>query len=427
MKKYFTFITIFVFNLSSFAQVPHVLWASQSKNGSGISNTGIALDNNGNSYITGYFSGSVNFGTIALTSKGANDVFVAKLNNNGDFLWVTQGGGDGRDYGYNIAVSNVGEIFVAGYVSEDAWFAEDGSLFVYNQSGYNTSFIAKYNNLGVCQWVKGIESDFENYGYAVTADNSGNAYLTGKYSGKAVFSNLEETAQGSFDTYLIKYSGSGSVLWYKLFGNQGESQSSVVSLDNDNNVYIGGIFNNSYIFGTDTITTNGDFDFFVAKMNSSGQEDWIYTKGSSKADYLNGLKVFSDSSIFISGSFNADISLDDTSLTTNSLQSIYTARLTHKTSGGNGDDDNNTSIFNTLDFRTANIYPNPACEILTISNIPSNSCITISNVQGRVVKKFKNLSSPMNISIVDLEEGIYFVNMTNENSQFVMKLLINRE
>jgi hypothetical protein len=76
---------------------------------------GIAVDASGNSYVTGGFEGTATFGSTTLESSGSQDIFVAKLDNRGNWLWAKKAGGTDSDYGYGIAVDASGNSYVTGY------------------------------------------------------------------------------------------------------------------------------------------------------------------------------------------------------------------------------------------------------------------------------------------------------------------------
>lgn len=192
---------------------------------------GIALDLNGNIYVTGSFRLIADFGNLQLNVQdnvlgGSNqydNIFVGKLDNGGNFKWVVQAGGDGRDYGVSLDVNDNGDIFVAGIIANDSWFDEGGAIFLSNTSGNQNSFIAKYNSRGTCQWVRGFTSDDENRVYHIAADKQGNAFVSGRFSGKTTFTNIEETAIGTHDAYLVKYNQTGAIVWYQLLTGKGET------------------------------------------------------------------------------------------------------------------------------------------------------------------------------------------------------------
>ena len=78
----------------------------------------VAIDSSGNSYVTGWFSGTVDFdpgaGVDSHTSNGFYDVFLSKFDQNGNFIWARTWGGPGDDYAYSVAADYVGNVYVAG-------------------------------------------------------------------------------------------------------------------------------------------------------------------------------------------------------------------------------------------------------------------------------------------------------------------------
>ncbi|MCK9480977.1 MAG: hypothetical protein M0R38_04335 [Bacteroidia bacterium] len=158
-----------------------------------------------------------------------------------------------------------------------------------NTSGNQNSFIAKYNSSGTCQWVRGFTSDDENRVYHIAADKQGNAFVSGRFSGKITFTNIEETAIGTHDAYLVKYNQTGAIVWYQLLTGKGETHCTKVSLDGNSNVYVGGYFSNYLKMGSDSSFALGETDLFVAKLDSTGLKNWLYHKGSDKSETLNGL------------------------------------------------------------------------------------------------------------------------------------------
>jgi len=91
------------------------------------------VDNAGNSYVTGSFEGTASFGDITLTSSGGMDIFVCKLDNAGNFLWA-KNSGDYEDSGFGIAVDNDGNQHVTGYFSGTASF---GTTTLTSSGGYD--------------------------------------------------------------------------------------------------------------------------------------------------------------------------------------------------------------------------------------------------------------------------------------------------
>jgi hypothetical protein len=97
------------------------------------------VDSGGNTYITGYFQTTAVFGTTTLTSAGSLDVFVAKLDANGNFLWATRAGGTNTDYVQGIAVDSGGNYYVTGSFQTTVVF---GTTTLTSAGGYDI-FVTK--------------------------------------------------------------------------------------------------------------------------------------------------------------------------------------------------------------------------------------------------------------------------------------------
>ncbi|TSA24300.1 MAG: hypothetical protein D4R67_12135, partial [Bacteroidetes bacterium] len=168
----------------------------------------IVTDSDGNSYVTGYFSGTAQFGNTTLTSiKGQNDVFIAAFNKAGMPLWATQAGGDRNDLGYNIAMDKEGSLFVTGSfhgtikfgnrsvrapVYTDLYmakFSTDGKLLWLNQAELDTTsetsdyiFVTSFTPGGKHIDTRLYPEDEHFTDYGISFDNNGNVYYTASYT-----------------------------------------------------------------------------------------------------------------------------------------------------------------------------------------------------------------------------------------------------
>lgn len=163
------------------------LWASStaSKKYNGAGARAIAVDGQGNSYITGYYANSVSFGSTTHTSRGHNDIFVAKLDASGSFTWAATAGGTSAlwsmsDSGQAITVGSSGEITIAGYYLLQAKF---GSVTLqkpaYGSSGYNAAFVARLSPKGAIRWAVSAGGYGSTYASNLATDSRGWSALIG--------------------------------------------------------------------------------------------------------------------------------------------------------------------------------------------------------------------------------------------------------
>jgi hypothetical protein len=117
---------------------------------------GVAVDSSGNAYVTGKFKGSADFGFTTLSSSGDTDVFVAKLDPNGIWLWAVRAGGSHRDSGSGIAVDSSGNAYVSGSIECSGESFDFGStMFSCDRGEYRYDvFVAKLDSSGSWLWAK---------------------------------------------------------------------------------------------------------------------------------------------------------------------------------------------------------------------------------------------------------------------------------
>jgi hypothetical protein len=144
----------------------------------------VALDEDGNIYIAGYFMDEADFGSIDLNSWGSSDIFVVKYDPNGDVEWAKQAGGIDEDGAYGIAVDNSNEmVYVTGLVRENGYFDN----IYYNIQGYKDVFIAAYTFDGDVAWAKTYGGNYRDVGNAIAVDKNGYIYNTGLFNDVAPF------------------------------------------------------------------------------------------------------------------------------------------------------------------------------------------------------------------------------------------------
>lgn len=138
----------------------------------------IAVDGSGNLYVTGGFSGTVYFGNTTLVSDGFGDMFFAKYDADGNFIWARQGGGSSFTIANSVTLDAAGNSYVTGYFRASAVFGS----FTLTSTGRDDVFVVKYNADGNVMWAKRAGGDALT-GSAVGADvavaPTGDCYVTG--------------------------------------------------------------------------------------------------------------------------------------------------------------------------------------------------------------------------------------------------------
>lgn len=268
----------------------------------------VAVDAQGNVYVTGYFSGTANFGSNALTAAGLQDVFIAKYNTNGIFQWVAQAGGGGSDFGFGIDVNNVGDIFVTGSFKNTANF---GAHSVTAANTTSDIFVAKLNASGVFQWVKSGSGNYSNLGRSLGTDDFGNVYVTGQFSDTLTF-DIVHNNQSQNIIFLAKFDSIGAEKWFTTLDGAISNVIHDLAADGAGNLFLTGDFNgimsvydiNSGV--ASTIFSSFSNAVFTAKYDSSGVWTQKGAIGSNNPISSKSIAIDAAGNYYIGGDFECD-------------------------------------------------------------------------------------------------------------------------
>ena len=206
----------------------NLLWA---RSMGGITNDycySITTDASDNVCITGVFAGTVDFdpgaGTLNLTAVGANDIFVQKLDTNGNLLWVKSMGGIGNDGGNSIVTDGSGNIYVTGQFESTVDFDPGPDTLNITANGiWYDIFVQKLDPSGNLLWVKAMGGNSYDFGNSISTDISGNVYVTGSFYNTVDFDPGPGThtliSNGVNDIFVQKLDSNGNLVWVKSMGS----------------------------------------------------------------------------------------------------------------------------------------------------------------------------------------------------------------
>jgi hypothetical protein len=282
----------------------------------------VAVDGSGNVYVTGFFSGTVDFdpgaGTDNHTSAGYSDIFLTKINSDGTYGWTkTMGSASNHDYGYSVAVDGSGNVYVTGFFWGTVDFDTGAEIDSHTSAGISDIFLTKINSDGTYGWTKTMGGLSDESGYSVAVDGSGNIYVTGYFSGTADFdpgAGFDNHTSAVKDIFLTKINSDGSYGWTKTMGGSDEYGYSV-AVDGSGNVYVTGTFEGTADFdpgvATDNHTSAGGLDIFLTRINSDGSYGWTKTMGGTdSAGYGRSVAVDGSEDVYVTGYFTGTVDFD---------------------------------------------------------------------------------------------------------------------
>lgn len=310
----------------------NLIWAKNIGGAFDDEGYGIFVDSMGNVYTTGYFQGTVDFdpngGGENLSSEGSSDIFISKLDSNGNFVDAWALGGTADDYGFGIFLDPSGNIYTTGYFKNTLYFNPGGVNTNLSSASMNVEdiFISKLNSNGTFAWAKGIGGTNADVGLGISAFSSGNVYITGWFQGSVDF-DRDNTHAGntdilisnnvSYDIFVTKLNSGGNYVWAKAMGGSSEDIGQAVAVDRLGNVYTTGWFNGTADFdpasGTsfNLVNTGIASDIFVSKLNSNGNFLWAKAMGGvSSADVGFGIAVDGTGNVYTTGSFQGTVDFD---------------------------------------------------------------------------------------------------------------------
>ena len=304
----------------------------------------IATDAAGNVYVVGDFSSTVDFdpgpGNTSLTPNGAIDIFIAKYDAAGNFVWVKQIGGALQDFVFGVATDPAGNVYTTGiFRSGPVDFDPGPGVLNFTATG-DDIFVQKLNTLGDLVWAKQLVGTSTARGQSVKVDNSGNVYVGGSFQGSVDFDpsaggTTTFASLGSNDAFVQKLNPSGDLIWAKSFGGTNNDVVTALTVDGSGNVISTGYFAGLADFdpgtGTFFLSTGGSTDIFIQKLDASG--NFWFAKGMGSGGNDQGLDITVDATenIYTTGLFLFTVDFDPSfgffPLTSTSGQSAFIQKL----------------------------------------------------------------------------------------------------
>jgi len=306
-------------------------------------------------------------GTFNLTSAGEADIFISKLDSSGNFVWAKQLGGTSIDIGYSIAVDVSGNVYTTGFFYGTADFDPGPGTFNLTSAGYFNIFISKLDASGNFVWAKKLGGPSNNRGNSIAVDASGNVYTTGYFRGTVDF----DPGSGTFN-----------------------------------------------------LTSAGNSDIFISKLDASGNFAWAKKLGGTSIDIGYSIAVDVSGNVYTTGSFEGTADFDPGSGTFNLTSAGSADIFVHKMS------QSNTGLGEIFFEQTMSIFPNPVDDMLSVELIASQDgeCLwKLYDMSGKLVMSGNYSLYPglntLSIETVQLTSGLYMlqsvINGSSNTTRFI--------
>jgi hypothetical protein len=407
------------------------LWAKSFGGKSRDQGISIAIDAENNIYTTGGFEDTVDFDpgvdSMKLSAENDADIFIQKLDANGNFLWAKSFGRNNDDAGFSIKVDAMGNIYATGIFGDTVDFDPGADSTMLSVVGEFDIFIQKLDANGNFLWAKSFGSDGVDYGNSLATDANANIYTTGYYRDTTDFDpgkdSLTLSNVGNRDVFIQKLDAKGNFVWAKSFGGKNPDIGYSIAIDIAGNVYTTGIFSDTVDFdpgpGVANLIAEVGGNAFIQKLDENGNFLWAKSFGGDGGSGGQSITVDATNNVYTIGSFNKTVDFDpgteSKNITSIGDNDIFVHKM-KQTATGVADMGNGIDI---------SLYPNPSNGFIHIAlnDAVGEAAITITDLQGKIIHS-EQMSAATKSSIdIQAPNGVYFVHIKTTNGQSIMKFI----
>ncbi|MBK0403509.1 T9SS type A sorting domain-containing protein [Adhaeribacter sp. BT258] len=363
-------------------------------------------------FILGGSSTSGANGDKSQSNKGAYDYWAIKVNINGNKQWDRTFGGTEYEYLRSIIQTSDGGYLLGG--ESDSGLNNDKSQA--SRGGFDM-WVIKLDPIGNKIWDKTIGGSSNDYLRSLIQTKEGGFMLSG-FSDSPISSEKSQSSNGGNDYWILKLDPNGNITWDKTFGGNNEDILFSIEQSSDEGFILAG-HSNSNISIDKSQVTQGAYDFWVIRLNKTGNKVWDKTIGGSNNDLCFSMQRTSDNGYILGGYSDSNIS-GDKSQQSQGFQDYWIVKLAADVTGIKEAEAN----------FALSISPNPnqGKFTLQLSNLTATKAeITVSDLLGRVV-----LKQPLSVSNKQISEeltlpyakGMYLLQVNVGEQLLTRKILV---
>lgn len=413
--------------------------------GAFLAYSNIALDASGNIFVAGEFGGDVDFDpdfTNVVTAASSPNAYVLKLDNAGNFVWVTPIGNNAGTLtrAFDVTTDAAGNIIVAGRFAGTVDF-DPGAGTHDETANAIDAYLLKLSSAGAFNWVRTWGGAGLNCAFGVAVDAADAIYTTGIFAATCTFGLPPNTI--TFNTnintyneaYTVKFNSIGNVEWAQHMGGGGGDYAlgNTIAVSNMGAVYTGGSFDYMANFNINSLA-----GFIMSVMGST---DGFVQKVAGCPAVNVGVLLNSATSQLIANAGGAVYqwyNCGTNSTITGATAQTYTPTVTGNYAvivmqNGCGDTSVCVPVIGTgvadLEGAIASIYPNPTTGAVSIelNKQYSKVEVTITSAIGAVVSKTAYSNTQSINASVDGANGIYFISITADGAVIARQRLVKAD
>ncbi|WP_158546215.1 GEVED domain-containing protein [Adhaeribacter pallidiroseus] len=403
--------------------------------GSGDEDLKVILPLANGEYLLAGFSLSGAGGDKTQASKGGQDFWVVKLNSTGGKLWDKSFGGNSDDI-LNAAITTTDGGFLIGGGSASGASGDKTQA----TRGARDYWVVKLNANGAKQWDKrfGGSLDDDLQALTRTADNN---FLLGGISASAANGDRSQTSQGGNDFWIVKINSDGTKLWDKRFGGSSSDELKSITTTSDGGYLLGGRSNSSNN-GDKSQGSQGSYDYWIVKINTTGGKQWDKRYGGNAEEDLRTVFPTSDGGYVLAGRSVSGISGDKTQVSQGGTDfwlvkvPLVSIVLTYPVDSTPAADAAKVVESETEPIKaklSLNTYPNPFRDKLTVDFTPEKTgqaTIKVYDSQGTEVKTLlqgeveAGKKYELSWQLTSEKDGIYIIRLSTAGAVTATKVIL---
>jgi hypothetical protein len=262
--------------VAKFGDTGAPLWAKKIGVAGNQAVAAMATDASSNIIATGAYDGQLTCPLGCVVSKGGQDIFVIKYNDQGGQQWLKSYGDAADQSPSALAVDSGGNPVVVGQIKGSA--VDFGGTVVASAGGYD-AFALKLDPLGATTWVKRFGDGLDQQALAVALDAADGIAIAGSFKSLINFGGLDLQSAGLSDAFLVKLMSDGTFMWDHSYGDASEQAAQGVAFDAAGGLVLTGGFQGSVDFGGGALTSLVSYDQFLVKLTDKGQYSWSQKYG----------------------------------------------------------------------------------------------------------------------------------------------------
>ncbi|NQY68781.1 MAG: T9SS type A sorting domain-containing protein [Flavobacteriales bacterium] len=387
----------------------------------------VSSDDADNVYVSGLYSDIVDFDpgpdVYDIESSGETDVFLLKLDTQGEFQWAKSVGGSLWDASRSSTTDGAGNTYVAGYYEATADFDPTIGVDEYTSNGDYDFFVEKFDVNGDVEWMTSFGDIGDDCILSISIDNSGDLISTGFFFGTMDFdpgvNELLLTSNGGADILVMKMDSDGNLIWANSIGGTGTDHGNSIASDLNGNIFSTGYYMEIMDFdpsdGVFLDTSNGNKDVFIQKLSTDGGFVWGLSAGGSSMDEGKDIIVDNSDYAILTGVYRNDVSFSEFDNTSNGAGDVFVWKVDLSTVG----------VVERVEKKNIKAYPIPTNGPykIELDDFYSNVMVKTYSINGSVISTNEFVNDRILELNIDGPSGTYLVEIIFKEKSFWSKVI----